>query len=376
MENLRLILHEYGSFFIAATVLFFVNLAYVIYKGTVLLRKEKRGKNNETEGVSVIITSHNGAAALRRNLTGFLMQDYPNYEVIVVDECSEDETQEVLAQFQTEYPHLKCTRLFPGAKFRFTKKIAINIGILSAQYDVLLFSEAECYPSSSTWIRTMQSYFEPDTAVVVGATNYRPNPDRPFVSKWRRYFRLWRFMETWWLTQRGKFILGDGCNMGYRKSYYIRNRGFARNAHAYLGYDHDMVSYLSKYGKVKVVKDEKTHMWVDEMNDLEEMNGVSCYFAGRVGWPFSVRLIAGMDKILRFLFYISLIALGLAGFPPLYLLIAVFSLFVVDLLIKNSCAKQVKQRKLFLTSLVLTCVGFAYRWYWNGYSFFNKKKWR
>ena len=63
------------------------------------------------------------------------MQAYDNFEVIVVDECSEDDTQDVLTEIQKDYPQLRCTRIFPDTKFRFTKKLAINIGVLAAKHE-------------------------------------------------------------------------------------------------------------------------------------------------------------------------------------------------------------------------------------------------
>lgn len=76
------------------------------------------------------------------------MQAYDKFEVIVVDECSEDDTQDVLAEIQKDYPQLRSTRIFPDTKFRFTKKLAINIGVLAAKYDILLFSEINCRPAT------------------------------------------------------------------------------------------------------------------------------------------------------------------------------------------------------------------------------------
>lgn len=117
--------------------------------------------------MSVIITSHNNAEYLRQNLPSFLMQAYDNFEVIVVDECSEDDTQDVLAEIQKDYPQLRSTRIFPDTKFRFTKKLAVNIGVLAAKHDILLFSEINCRPFSVHWVKTMESYFDKNTAVVV-----------------------------------------------------------------------------------------------------------------------------------------------------------------------------------------------------------------
>lgn len=137
-----------GWLFLLLILLFFAHLIMIILRSTVLTTKKRPATVEPEEGVSVIITCSNKAELLKQNLEAFLTQEYPKYEVIVVDECSEDETQDVLSDLQQKYPHLKTTRIFPETKFRRTKKIAINIGVLAAQYDVLLFSEINCKPGS------------------------------------------------------------------------------------------------------------------------------------------------------------------------------------------------------------------------------------
>ena len=195
----------------------------IILRSTVLTTKKRPATVEPEEGVSVIITCSNKAELLKQNLEAFLTQEYPKYEVIVVDECSEDETQDVLSDLQQKYPHLKTTRIFPETKFRRTKKIAINIGVLAAQYDVLLFSEINCKPGSGRWLHAMASYFTPDTAVVIGYSNY---PVDGAGGKFRCYFRFLWFWKTMVLNRRGLQVVGNGNNMGYRKKYYLEKRGF------------------------------------------------------------------------------------------------------------------------------------------------------
>ena len=376
MENLRIIWEGYGFYGYVAIFLLFlwgIHLFYVIYKSTSVLRKDKKRVGGSKEGVSVIIVSHNNAEFLKRNLPSFLMQFYENYEVIVVDECSEDDTQDVLAEIQKAYPQLRYTRIFPDTKFRFTKKLAINIGILAAKHDVLLFSESYCRPASSFWVRTMQSYFDKDTAVVLGFSNYIE--DGSGIMK-RRCFRLLRFLKMCFLVKSKKYILGDGCNMAYRKSYYIKNRGFTGNSQSYLGYDNDMVRELSKFGKVRVVKDPNSYMIVDENDKKGGVDEISYYFASKFKWPIALRAQVEGDEIVRILFYGLSFCFIIMGVFEEYLLILVLLTFLLDFILLNIYSKHLKQRKLFLTSLVVSTVGFAYRWYWNGYSFFNRKKWR
>jgi glycosyltransferase involved in cell wall biosynthesis len=374
MDNIRVFwegLGAYGYFLVMLSLLFLVHIYYIIYKAVVILHKEGRPAGKEDEGVSIIITAHNRADALRENLIGFLMQDCEHYEVIVVDDCSEDDTQEMLSELQKEYPRLKCTHIHPDTKFRFTKKLAINIGILSARHDILLFSEANCYPASSSWARVMQACFEEDTAVVVGFANYRGG-DRPLA--WKRYFRFTRFLEMLLLAKSRESVLGDGCNMAYRKSYYMRNRGFAGDTQSYLGYDNDMVQELAKYGKVKVIKNRESYMHVNQTG--REVSDTSYYFASKARWPLRLRARVGVGAGVRMLIYLLSFFLIFSKILPAYLFVLIASVFLLDVVSVNIFAKCFLQQKLFITSFVVNIAGFAYRWYWNGYSFFNPKKWK
>ena len=282
MESLRVFWGELEAFRYGVILLFVLTLTYiyhVIRRCVIVSRKVKPIDKQEHEGVSVIITSHNNAECLRRNLPSFLMQAYDNFEVIVVDECSEDDTQDVLTEIQKDYPQLRCTRIFPDTKFRFTKKLAINIGVLAAKHDILLFSEINCRPSSMYWVKTMESYFDENTAAVVGFANYDFTEQNVRNS---RMFRFLRFIKMMVMVKNKKYIFGDGCNMAYRKSYYIENRGFAKNSQSYLGYDNDMVRELSRFGAIKMTKDPDSYVIIDKSDKKGEINEVSYYYANKM----------------------------------------------------------------------------------------------
>ncbi|MDR0544130.1 MAG: glycosyltransferase [Odoribacteraceae bacterium] len=327
----------------------------------------------EDEGVSVIITAHNRAGRLRENLIGFLMQDYnkEKYEVIVVDDCSEDDTTDMLARLQEEYPWLRHTRVYPNTKFRFTKKLAMNIGILSARHDALLFSEADCYPSSTAWARTMRSCFDSETAVVTGFSNFREGRE---AFSWRRYFRFARFLEMLRLTGEGMYLMGDGCNMGCRKSRYMRNKGFAGDTQAYLGHDHGMTRALARHGKVRACTCPESFMLVDEERE-RVVDDVSRYFADKARWPARARLRASASGWARTAVYLTALALALTGWPRVAMGLA-GAAYALDATATAILARRFKQGGLLPAMLLARLAGFAYRWYWQGYSFFNPRKWR
>ena len=375
MESLQIFWEEVGVFKYGVIVLFVLSLIYIyqiIRRCVIVSRKVKPVDKQEHEGVSVIITSHNNAECLKKNLPSFLMQACDKFEVIVVDECSEDDTQDVLTEIQKDYPQLRSTRIFPDTKFRFTKKLAINIGVLAAKYDILLFSEINCRPASIHWVKTMESCFDKNTATVVGFANYDFSEQN--VSN-LRMFRFLRFLKMMVMSKNKKYIFGDGCNMAYRKSNYIQNRGFAKNSQSYLGYDNDMVRELSKFGTIRVTKDPDTYVIIDKSNKKGDINEVSYYYASKMRLAMTERLKIDSDMIVRLLFYITAICLIIFGFYPFYVLLVTFVIFLTDVILLNICAICLKQKKLFLTSFIISTIGFVYRVYWNGYSFFNKRKW-
>lgn len=364
----------YNKFFLILLILSFgIHIVLMVYKAVVLMAKEKQNPKQKEDGVSVIITCSNKAELLKQNLEAFLTQDYPDYEVIVVDECSEDDTQDILSDFQQQYPHLKTSRIFPDTKFRRTKKIAINIGVLAAQNDVLLFTEINCIPESRNWIRVMQSYFTPDTAVVIGFSNYAVENKRVSI---RRYFRFIWFWKMVMLVKNGRNVGGNGNNMGYRKRFYLEKRGYTGNTQEYMGYDTEMVRGLSQKGKVKVARAAKARIVIDDSSEKAWEDDYSYYYASKRRWPWGVCLWADLDFIAELVFYVLSFYFILSVSLYKYLVIPVVLTFLMDFIVINLCLKHLGQRKLFITSLTVNTFGFIYKWYFSIYSIFTSKKWR
>lgn len=360
------ILVGFGFFFVA-------HLINVIYKSSIICSKDKDSFSDSGEGVSVIITANNRSEELKENLEYFLTQDYPDFEVIVVDECSEDNTQEVLADIQQRYPNLKTTRIFPDTKFRSTKKLAINIGILAAKYDRLLFSETICRPSSRNWLKETCLAFTPDTAVVLGYANYITGKGNVSI---RRIFRFLRFLELQVLVRSGHAVWGDGRNMGYRKKFYIAERGFSKNSQSYMGYDNEMVKALSKYGKVKVVRKEEALVSINDIKKKTWREDFTYYYQNKRNWPFMTLLKSNIDSFFRIAGCILGILLIFMGILHNYVIGCILLMFLIDFVVINIYLKIQKEKKLFLTSFIVSSIGFLYEWYYNVYAIFTNKKWR
>ena len=63
-------------------------------------------KNNATHRVSVVMCTYNGRRFLREQMESILAQDYPLHEIIVQDDCSTDDTWDLLEAYQRDHPGL------------------------------------------------------------------------------------------------------------------------------------------------------------------------------------------------------------------------------------------------------------------------------
>ncbi|MEG2574036.1 MAG: glycosyltransferase, partial [Bacteroides sp.] len=122
--------------------------------------------------LSVVICAKNESENLKRYLPSILEQDYPQFEVIVVNDGSTDESDDILSRLEEEYPHLYHTFTPETARYISRKKLSLTIGIKASKYDWLVFTEANCRPSSPDWLKLMARNFTSSTDVVLGYSGY------------------------------------------------------------------------------------------------------------------------------------------------------------------------------------------------------------
>jgi len=202
-------------------------LAPVIYKPT-----ETKAK---VQPVSVIICARNEAENLRQFLPAILEQDYPDYEVIVVNDCSEDNSYEVLGSYLKKYPHLRVSNVNKDPQYTHNKKFAQFIGIKAAKNELLLFTDADCRPETAKWIEGMVSHFNEGTDIVLGYGGYLK--ETGLLNKYIRYESMVIAIQYLGMAIRGIPYMGVGRNLGYRRSSFFEKKGFGSHTHIISGDD-------------------------------------------------------------------------------------------------------------------------------------------
>ena len=119
-------------------------------------------------GVSVVVYAHNDCENLERFLPLLLHQDYPDFDVVVVDDASFDGTHDLLSDLLPHFDNLRVTFAPQETRSLSRKKLSLTIGIKASQKEVVLHTNANCRVMSDQWLRTMMRNFVPGTDVVLG----------------------------------------------------------------------------------------------------------------------------------------------------------------------------------------------------------------
>ncbi|MDR3350267.1 MAG: glycosyltransferase [Prevotellaceae bacterium] len=206
----------------AVLALFVIELVYWlrVFGRVAFSRVNTPPPTGEQLPVSVILSARNECELLQRTLPLILMQDYPEFEVVAVNDGSEDDTETLLASMQGTYPRLVFRTIIKDEKFRHNKKMALGVGIKAAKYDLLLFIDADCYPSGNRWLQTMQRYFTEKKDIVIGYTR---------LANAAQWIRADHFMQALHMTGKAllrKAYMGIHSNLAYRKSLFFSNKGF------------------------------------------------------------------------------------------------------------------------------------------------------
>lgn len=202
--------------------------------------------------VSVIVYAKNESENLQKHLPSLLTQNYPTYEVIVINDGSTDESDQVLKIFTNQYKHLYHTYIPENAKYLSRKKLSLTLGIKAARYDLLLFTEANCRPSSPHWITEMaQAYSSTDTQIVLGFCAYRHY--KGFFHKLVAYDNLVTGLQYLSSALKHHPYTGNGRNLSYRKNIFYEHKGYSHSLYLHAGDDDLFINEAATTRNTEVV---------------------------------------------------------------------------------------------------------------------------
>jgi cellulose synthase/poly-beta-1,6-N-acetylglucosamine synthase-like glycosyltransferase len=298
----------YGFFF----------LKFVTYKNAPLPDKKA--------GVSVVICARNEYNRLKENLPLILTQDYPLFEVVVVNHASEDDTAFLLARMAEEYPHLKIVEMHENLNFFDGKKFPLSIGIKSAKYDQLLLTDADCIPAGPQWITHMAAGFSKEKSIVIGYGGYQTT--KGFLNRLIRFDTVHIALQYLSFALAGVPYMGVGRNMAYRKSLFYEKKGFIAHYNIHSGDDDLFINHAASRKNTRVVADPQSFTLSEPKTKVKEwwIQKKRHLSTGRY-YKFKHKFLLGLYTLSTVLFYglfILLLALN-------YTMIPVLALFMLRL---------------------------------------------
>jgi biofilm PGA synthesis N-glycosyltransferase PgaC len=284
--------------FAAAIQLFYY---FFFYLQTVLYKPKT--DYSDKGPVSVIICARNEEQNLREFLPSVLEQEYPEFEVIVVNDCSEDNSFDVLGEFIKKYPKLKVSNISKDPQFTHTKKFAQFIGIKAARNELLLFTDADCRPAGKDWLKTMVSDFEAGITFVLGYGGYFSR--KGLLNKYIRYDSSFIAIQYFGLALRGFPYMGVGRNLAYRRSVFFEKKGFGSHGNLASGDDDLFVNANANADNVAIELREEAH------TRSVPASGITALFKQKkrhlttsVHYKLRDKLLITLEPVSRMIFYI------------------------------------------------------------------------
>ena len=142
--------------FIAVVVIQF--LYYIVFFGKFSFAKPQTTTPKRVP-ISVIVCAKNEEENVKNFVPLLTQQNYPDYEIVLIDDASSDDTLELFEAFEKQYSNVKLVKVENNEAFWGNKKFALTLGIKAAKNEYLLLTEAASYPNSSEWIKDMSSQF-------------------------------------------------------------------------------------------------------------------------------------------------------------------------------------------------------------------------
>jgi glycosyltransferase involved in cell wall biosynthesis len=252
----------------------------------------------------VIVCAHDEEENLRALIPILLTQNHSNYEVIIVDDRSNDGTYDLLLKLTAENPKLRMVVVRDLPRHMTGKKFAITMGIKAAKHDWVLFTDADCRPGAN-WIDGMSEHFTDDKNIVLGFSPYEKH--QGILNAFIRFETFLTAIQYFGFTLLGRPYMGIGRNLAYKRKLFLESKGFNDHLNVIGGDDDLFVNQHAKaattdvaMGNSVIVRSVPKKTWAEYFDQkLRHLSVGKRYKAGDrfllgvftttwILWPFTI----------------------------------------------------------------------------------------
>lgn len=328
-------------------VVFVVQLVY--YLGVFsrfAFYKRKEEQTHPFEPVSVVICAKNERDNLLNFLPEFLAQDYPIFEVIVVNDHSVDDTEDVLKAYSFQHPNLKIVNVPDNDRFYGSKKFALTLGIKAAQYENILLTDADCRPTSDQWIKLMSNYAA-NKSIVLGFGAYEKQSG--MLNKLIRFETFFTAIQYFSFALCKMPYMGVGRNLAYKKELFFKNRGFSNHQHILSGDDDLFINEVANKTNTQLVFEKASHtVSLPKTTFSAWVRQKKRHLSTGKHYQFKHQLALGIYPLSLFIFICSFVLLVVTQ-TSLYLIVGAIVLrYLIQMLIFKKSIDKLEGKDLLL----------------------------
>lgn len=203
----------------------FVNVAFYVFYSFFAFAKAKTNTSTFFPAVSVIICAKNEEDQLAQNIPKLLAQEYPEFEIILINNASFDDTEAVIEAFSLAHSNVQQVKVVANENFWNNKKYALSLGIKRAKYPTMLFTTADAVPASKQWLKEMGGAFKDKKALVLGYGAYQ-KVKGSWLNTLIRFENVLTTIQYVSFAKAYRPYMGVGSNLGYTAETFYDQKGF------------------------------------------------------------------------------------------------------------------------------------------------------
>ena len=329
------------SIFIFVFIFLAVHYLYFLIKIFGGLKKIKFFQSEKSPRlfISVIVPFRNESRNLIKSLRSIESQSYPKkkFEVIYVNDFSEDDSMEILSQAEKPY-NVKIISVPENLSNNSYKKRAIKYGIENSLGEIIVTTDADCIHNKE-WLSTLSTHFDEKTGFVSGPVKF--NDDGTIFNRLQAIEFAGLVLAGAGLIGNGKPVICNAANIAYRRSAYEEVGGFKDLMNLSSGDDELLMQkiYKKTHYKIRFCWDANALVETEANGSLAELYQQRKRWASKGLFYPDKFIIAKL--LLIFLFYLSL---------PLQIILAITWNWVFILTaILAAVIKVIMENKILMT---------------------------
>ncbi len=355
------------AFIVQMYFLFGVYLKLVLHK--------KEDFNPELNQVTIILPLRNEQARIRELMTNFTELPFNDYQIMVIDEFSEDDTLHILNILAETNPRLKVTSL--SQETRFIEKQSINIGMKGASSPWIVQLTANSVPVSHEWLPKLNGLLDDHTDAVIAYSNVERK--KGFRNLICRLELFTQFMISGSRILSGKPFVFSENNVIFRKSMYFDTQGFKHKLNLNFANLELIFNENFRNGRIKLTTNPELavrEQIEDDRGDHVKLLKKTVQIRQNLSWAKKSDLfIDDFTKILLTGLTIALNILHPEYWITFSSLLMIY--FIVLLIIVKKLLSRLKERKIFVPSFVYILIKPIINccFFWSMYLIHRRSRW-